>query len=85
MAVLDINGLRRILVACAGQDDGVDLSGDFTDTSFTALGYDSLALIETSAVMQRELGIVLSDEEVALAQTPGALLDLVNSTVAATG
>ncbi|UNO43008.1 acyl carrier protein [Streptomyces sp. MST-110588] len=78
MTALGIDDLRRILVACAGEEDGVDLTGDILDTAFEDLGYDSLALMETAAAIQQEYGVTLPDEEVATARTPRALLDLIN-------
>ncbi len=85
MAALDIDDLRRILVACAGEDDAVDLNGDILDTPFDDLGYDSLALMETAARIEREYGVDLPDEEVTEAGTPRALLDLANGVSRAAG
>ncbi|GGU77006.1 actinorhodin polyketide synthase acyl carrier protein [Streptomyces litmocidini] len=78
MARLTLDALRTILVACAGEDDGVDLSGDILDTTFEDLGYDSLALMESAARIEREFGIALDDDDVNEALTPRLLLDLVN-------
>ncbi|MGW5651353.1 acyl carrier protein [Streptomyces humi] len=83
MAHIRIDDLRRILVACAGEDDGIDLSGDILDTSFGDLGYDSLALMETAARIERDYGVALADDVLADARTPRDLLDLVNRAVPA--
>ncbi|NUR00090.1 MAG: acyl carrier protein [Streptomyces sp.] len=83
MAQIHMDDLRRILVACAGEDDGIDLSGDILDTSFGDLGYDSLALMETAARIERDYGVALADDVIADAQTPRDLLDLVNRAVPA--
>lgn len=83
MAHIRIDDLRRILVACAGEDDGIDLSGDILDTSFGDLGYDSLALMETAARIERDYGVALADDVIADARTPRDLLDLVNRAVPA--
>ncbi|MCG7203818.1 MULTISPECIES: acyl carrier protein [Streptomyces] len=83
MAHIQIDDLRRILVACAGEDDGIDLSGDILDTSFGDLGYDSLALMETAARIERDYGVALADDVIADARTPRDLLDLVNRAVPA--
>lgn len=83
MAQINMDDLRRILVACAGEDDGIDLSGDILDTSFGDLGYDSLALMETAARIERDYGVALADDVIADAQTPRDLLDLVNRAVPA--
>ncbi|MFI7410009.1 acyl carrier protein [Streptomyces sp. NPDC049627] len=83
MAHIHIDDLRRILVACAGEDDGMDLSGDILDTSFGDLGYDSLALMETAARIELDYGVALADDVIADAKTPRDLLDLVNRAVPA--
>ncbi|WP_069768260.1 MULTISPECIES: acyl carrier protein [unclassified Streptomyces] len=84
MATMDIEDVRRILVACAGEDDAADLSGDILDVTFQDLGYDSLAMMETAARITQEYGVDLSDDEITEVATPRALLDLVNRSVAAT-
>lgn len=78
MAKMDLEDLRRILVACAGEDDGIDLSADILDITFEELGYDSLALMESAARIKQEFGIDLLDDDVAEVETPRALLGLVN-------
>ncbi|MEW1830217.1 MULTISPECIES: acyl carrier protein [unclassified Streptomyces] len=83
MAQIQMDDLRRILVACAGEDDGIDLSGDILDTPFGDLGYDSLALMETAARIERDYGVALADDVIADAGTPRDLLDLVNRAVPA--
>ncbi|WP_280723143.1 acyl carrier protein [Kitasatospora sp. MAA4] len=62
----------------AGQDEAVDLEGDILDTHFQELGYDSLALLETTSRIAREYGIAIADEDLDGAESPGALLQLVN-------
>ncbi|MFF8380345.1 acyl carrier protein [Streptomyces sp. NPDC015661] len=78
MAQLTLDALRTILVACAGEDDSADLSGDILDVTFEDLGYDSLALMESAARIEREFGVSLDDDDVNEALTPRLLLDLVN-------
>ncbi|GGL70754.1 hypothetical protein GCM10010129_12830 [Streptomyces fumigatiscleroticus] len=85
MASLGIEDLRRILVACAGADEGAELTDAALDTPFEELGYDSLALMETAAAIQQEFGIELPDEDVAGARTPRALLRLANGGARAGG
>ncbi|MGW0466461.1 acyl carrier protein [Streptomyces sp. NPDC003027] len=82
--LMTLDDLRRILVACAGEDDGIDLSGDILDLTFEDLGYDSLALMESAARIKQEYGVDLSDDDVAEVETPRALLDIVNGSVPAT-
>jgi act minimal PKS acyl carrier protein len=82
MAQLTLAAMRTILVACAGEDDSVDLSGDILDVTFEDLGYDSLALMESASRIEREYGVSLSDDDVNEELTPRLLLELVNNTVA---
>ncbi|QXE35949.1 acyl carrier protein [Streptomyces sp. GMY02] len=76
--------LTRMLRESAGEEEGVDLDGDVLDTSFIDLGYDSLALLQVIGLIQREYGITIPDDAVADAETPGALLALVNASGATT-
>ncbi|MFH9008951.1 acyl carrier protein [Streptomyces afghaniensis] len=78
MAELTLDTLHRILVRCAGESDTDGMGENMLDMSFQDLGYDSLALMEVAAVIEREYGVALSDEVVATVPTPRALLELVN-------
>jgi minimal PKS acyl carrier protein len=80
---LTIDDLKRILLAAAGADEGIDLGGDIRDVPFDQLGYDSLALLETSSRIQREYGVELDDDAFLAAQTPEALIEAVNERLAA--
>ncbi|GHH88042.1 acyl carrier protein [Streptomyces capitiformicae] len=73
------DNLRRILLEGAGADEGVDLDGDILDVRFEALGYESLALLETGSRIEREYGITLDEDALAVANTPRALIATVNS------
>ncbi|MFC8515257.1 acyl carrier protein [Streptomyces sp. NPDC057257] len=77
-----IDDLKRILLEGAGADESVDLDRDILDTQFEHLGYESLALLETSSRIEREYGITLSDTILADATTPRLLLDAVNAHLA---
>jgi act minimal PKS acyl carrier protein len=70
--------LKRILFEGAGASEGVDLDGDILDVEFEALGYESLALLETGGRIEREFGITLDDSALTDARTPRALIDVVN-------
>lgn len=74
-----LEDLRRILREAAGTEEGVDLEGDILDTELEALGYESLALLETAGRIEREYDITLDDSVVTDAKTPRALLELVNA------
>jgi minimal PKS acyl carrier protein len=74
-----LDDLRRILLEGAGADEGVDLDADVLDTGFGDLGYDSLALLETSGRIEREYGVVLDDSVLVDGGTPRALIAAVNT------
>ncbi|WP_221350412.1 acyl carrier protein [Streptomyces beigongshangae] len=71
--------LTRMLRESAGEEEGVDMDGDVLDVSFDDLGYDSLAMLQVIGQVQREYGIRLPDEAAADADTPRALLALINT------
>ncbi|MFB7911401.1 acyl carrier protein [Kitasatospora sp. NPDC056076] len=75
---MTVTDLRRILVACAGEGDGPVLDENTLDTPFEDLGYDSLALMETASRIERELGVTFPGDAFADADTPAALLAVVN-------
>lgn len=81
MADFTLHDLRTILRSAAGESDA-DLDGDIGDLPFDDIGYDSVALLEASNLIQREYGISLDDEVVAEASTPNALVEVVNSGLA---
>jgi act minimal PKS acyl carrier protein len=74
---MTIDDLRRILAECAGEDESVNLRGDILDTPFADLGYDSLALMETASRIKRDFAVEIAEDDLALADTPRELLDLV--------
>ncbi|CAL9310377.1 MULTISPECIES: acyl carrier protein [unclassified Streptomyces] len=75
--------LKRILLESAGADEETDLDGDILDTTFTDLGYESLALLETGSRIEREYGITLEDSVLTDAATPRELIDAVNGRLVA--
>jgi act minimal PKS acyl carrier protein len=81
MTKVTLDDVRRILIACAGDLETSDLSGDISDTPFDDLGYDSLALLETAARIKQELGVHLPDDQITELKTPRDLLDAVNAGV----
>jgi minimal PKS acyl carrier protein len=73
-----LDDMKRTLRQAAGVADGVDLDGDILDTEFDALGYESLAMLETGSLVEREYGIALDEEAINDARTPRAFIDVVN-------
>ncbi|MFE3140640.1 acyl carrier protein [Streptomyces scopuliridis] len=84
MTDFTLNELTELLRTCSGDpEEGVDLGTESVlDTPFLELGYDSLALLQVTNVINRERGIGLSDDAVAEAETPRMLLAVVNSVLA---
>lgn len=82
MRELTIEQLKDFLHKAIGEDEAVDLSGDVLDTPFTDLGFDSLAVIDTTSKVERHFGIKLPEDEAEVAHTPRAFLDLVNQELA---
>ncbi|HCT79373.1 MAG TPA: actinorhodin polyketide synthase [Micromonosporaceae bacterium] len=79
---IGIDDLRKIMRECAGEDDSVSLEGDILDTPFLDLGYDSLALLETAALVKRQYGVTISDDDLHGVETPRAFLAKVNAELA---
>ncbi|GHH20979.1 acyl carrier protein [Streptomyces rubradiris] len=82
---ITIDDLRRIIARGLGVEGEDGLEGDLLDRSFEDLGLDSLAVMETAAVLQREFGIVIPDDELFDTDTPRALLDRARSVAASAG
>ena len=80
---MTIDDLRRILAACAGEDENTGLAGGFGALSFTDLGYDSLAVMEIAARIKQEFRVTITDDEILELATPQALLVRVNGLRAA--
>ncbi|RAY12724.1 actinorhodin polyketide synthase [Actinomadura craniellae] len=82
MTKLTVTELMEIMRECAGEGEGVAAAGDgLPDTTFELLGYDSLALLETAARIERDYGVRLDDDQVTESETPRELLSLVNGAV----
>ncbi|MEW2067058.1 acyl carrier protein [Streptomyces sp. NPDC007346] len=73
-----LENLKRILREGAGADESVDFDGDILDADFEALGYESLAILETCGRIEREYGITLDDSVVSDVRTPRHMVEVVN-------
>lgn len=78
-----LDDVRRIIRSCAGVDESVDLNGDVLDVEFAELGYDSLAVLELSARVQREYGVPMPDDAPSHMTTPREAITFVNVQFAA--
>ena len=79
MAQFTLDDLKQALRTAAGEDESVDLDGDILDTDFGDLGYDSLAIMETASLIERNFDVQLPDADVGMQYTPGKFIDFVNS------
>jgi minimal PKS acyl carrier protein len=77
--IFELADLRRILREGAGVEQGVDLDGEILDSAFDDLGYDSIALLETSARISREYQVSIDDGALSDVKTPRELIALVNA------
>jgi act minimal PKS acyl carrier protein len=75
---LELTDLTALLRECAGEEEGVDLDGDILDVPFGELGYDSLAVLQTTGRIERDFEVLLDEEAVDEAETPRAYLELIN-------
>ena len=73
-----LDDMRQIMGGCAGVPESVDLTDDIGQVSFAELGYDSLAVLEMTARIQRQLGVRIPDDAVDEMKTPQAAVDYVN-------
>ncbi|XLE12029.1 acyl carrier protein [Streptomyces sp. Pv4-95] len=78
MQQFDITALLALLRDSAGESDTNDLEGDVLDVPFGELGYDSLALLQVTGVIERDSGVTLDDEALDEAETPRQYLAVVN-------
>ncbi|MER5295372.1 phosphopantetheine-binding protein [Streptomyces pharetrae] len=78
MTRFELTDLITLLRESAGEDEGVDLDGDIQDVLFADLGYDSLAMLQTTGLVERQWGALLDEEAVSEAETPRQYLDVVN-------
>lgn len=79
MSEFTLDDVRRIIRSCAGLDDSVDLNGDVVDVEFAVLGYDSLALLEFTARVQREYGVPMPDDAPEHMTTPRQAIAFINA------
>ncbi|MEU1923886.1 acyl carrier protein [Streptomyces albogriseolus] len=83
MRQFELDDLKALLRECAGEEEGVDLDGDVVDVPFAELGYDSLAILQTTGRIERDFDVALDEEALDEADTPCAYLELVNRALAA--
>ncbi|ONF74380.1 acyl carrier protein [Amycolatopsis keratiniphila] len=83
MTAITLTDLRDVLIASVGEESDLAAYGEKLRTMpFEDLGYDSLALIETSAELRRRYGVSIPEDLAAQFTTPGELLEFVNEKLA---
>jgi act minimal PKS acyl carrier protein len=83
MRKFTVTDLARILRAAAGEDEALDLDAKILELSFADLGYDSLAVMETSSRVEQEFGVLLPEEEMSDIETPVQFISFVNEQLSA--
>jgi acyl carrier protein len=76
MSEFTMDDLRQVMQEAAGENR--HLEGDVLDQQFTELGYDSLALLEAAARVERSRGVQIGDDDIADVGTPRDFIQLVN-------
>jgi act minimal PKS acyl carrier protein len=78
MKTFTLADLIRHMRSAAGEDESINLAGDIADKTFADLGYDSLAVMETTSQIEQEIGVSLPEETMSAADTPKQYIALVN-------
>lgn len=78
MANFTLTDLVGYIRRAAGEDEALDLNGRIGETTFAELGYDSIAMVEVTVLVERELGITLPEEGTDKDATPKQFVDVVN-------
>lgn len=79
MSTFTVEDLRRNLVISAGAPEVEVPDAEFAETTFEDMGYESLALMEVAAVIEREYGVSIPDEQLIEAKTPRQLTATINA------
>jgi act minimal PKS acyl carrier protein len=82
MAGFTFADLRQALREAAGDDDNLELTPHALDTELVDLGYDSLAMLEVAAIVERRYGVKIPDDTVLAGNTPREVMDALNETLA---
>nr|AAG30194.1 acyl carrier protein [Streptomyces sp. R1128] len=73
-----LDDLKRLIDACVGTDDAVQLDETGAATPFLDLGLDSLAVYEVVTRIQDERGVAISDDDIDGLETPRDMVAFVN-------
>jgi len=78
MRLFSSDDLTGIMRQCAGFDHGQDLNGPVLDISYEEMGFDSLAILEIQAEIERQLGVRFGDNAMETSSTPAITISYVN-------
>ncbi|GAA0494759.1 acyl carrier protein [Streptomyces olivaceiscleroticus] len=78
MTMFTLAELVGAMRAAAGENEESSLDGEILEVRFADLGYDSLAIMETIARIERERGVSLPEDLAAVA-TPKEFITAVNA------
>ncbi|MFI6207685.1 acyl carrier protein [Streptomyces sp. NPDC051041] len=73
--------LKEIMSRCTGETE--ELTEEHLAADFTDMGYDSLAVLEIASQIQREYGLQIPDEAIEEMNSPQAVIEYVNNSLAA--
>jgi act minimal PKS acyl carrier protein len=82
MQRMTVPALMEILDRAGGGAESLDLSTDVSEVDLEELGYESLAILETAGVIEREYGVTLDEAALFDARTPQGLVAVVNDALA---
>ncbi|MFE9457568.1 acyl carrier protein [Streptomyces californicus] len=80
-STMTFGDLKDIMSRCTGETE--DLTEEHLGLDFTEIGYDSLAILEIASQIQREYGLQIPDEAIEEMNSPQAVIDYVNNSLAA--
>ena len=78
MSQLTLEELKVFLLRSVGDDESIDLSGDIASTALSDLGFDSLAVIDTTSQLEQHFKVKFTDDDASGITTAQDFIDIVN-------
>lgn len=82
MVEITLEDLIEVMRDCAGEDENLTANDVVANTDFDELGYDSLALMAASTMVEKKYSVTIGEDELARTRTLASFVDLVNRKVA---
>lgn len=80
MTEITVEDVKRILREAAGVDESIDMGqAGVAEMTFSALGYESLAVLEFGNRIEREYGLAMPDGELGNDKTLRQVVEYVNN------